>query len=237
MAAARRASAASNVLSWEGKDIRAVLFDLDGTLYRQTPMRALMAVELAALGFRRPTVAPAHWRALRAYRRAQEVLRETGGASASRQLEWAAHRAGIAQAELASLVDEWMVRRPLKYLRACLAPGLLHLLDLLERRGIPMGVFSDYPADAKLSALGLAGRFTVVLCAADPAVGAFKPDPRGFLVACDRLGAPPHEVLMVGDRADTDGAGARAAGMPCVIVGKDPFPNLERLCRAFDHGR
>ena len=34
--------------------IRAVLFDVDGTLYRQRPLRLLMAAELCALAFRHP---------------------------------------------------------------------------------------------------------------------------------------------------------------------------------------
>src|SRR5688500_2693868 len=56
--------------------IRAVLFDLDGTLYRQAPLRALMALELLALPLIfNPVRAPRHWRALGAYRRAQEHLR------------------------------------------------------------------------------------------------------------------------------------------------------------------
>ena len=55
--------------------VRAVLFDLDGTLYRQKPMRALMALELATLAFRRPLQAPVSWRVLAEFRKAQEQLR------------------------------------------------------------------------------------------------------------------------------------------------------------------
>ena len=55
----------------------------------------------------------------------------------------------------------------------------------------PAGVLSDYPAEAKLQALGLAGRFSPVLCATDPEIGAFKPNPRGFLHACAVWNLPP----------------------------------------------
>ena len=85
---------------------------------------------------------------------------------------------------------------------------------------IKIGVFSDYPPELKLQALGVAGRFSVVLCSADPEIGRFKPHPRGFLVASARWQLDPSEVLVVGDRSDADAAGAAAAGMPCVIVGK-----------------
>lgn len=227
--------------------IRGVLFDLDGTLYRQAPMRALMALELAALALRRPLGAPRQLRALKEYRRAQEALR-TGPTTAARQLDLAAERSGVSKDELSALVTEWMQERPLKYLPVCRAPGLSNLMDWLERRSVPLGLFSDYPAKGKLRALGLASRFEVVLCSTDEEVGAFKPNPRGFEVAAARLGLAPSDVLMVGDRADIDGAGARAAGMPCVIIGRAPsstlnqagvlfLPSLERLHRVLDDGR
>src|SRR5713226_8851259 len=55
--------------------VRAVLFDLDGTLYRQTRMRMLMALELATLAVSRPLQAPVSWRVLAEFPRAQEALR------------------------------------------------------------------------------------------------------------------------------------------------------------------
>ena len=105
--------------------------------------------------------------------------------------------------------------------RRC-AAGLPELLDALAARGMHAGVFSDYPARAKLEALGLEGRFDPVLCATDPEIDAFKPNPRGFLRACELWGLEPGEVLYVGDRADVDGEGARRAGMPCALVGGNP---------------
>jgi beta-phosphoglucomutase-like phosphatase (HAD superfamily) len=109
-------------------------------------------------------------------------------------------------------------------------------------------VFSDYPPELKLKALGVAGRFSVLVCSADPEVGAFKPHPKGFLVASGRWQIDPSEILVVGDRPDADAAGARAAGMPCVIIGGPhrrrsgdflSLDSLERLRDVLDddHGR
>lgn len=220
--------------------IRAVLFDLDGTLYRQRPVQRRMAIELLTLFITHPTSALRRLRGIREFRRAQESLRH--GAGGRSQLDVAAERSGMGRDELARLVDEWMIERPLKHLVKARAAGLLELLAFLESQHLRIGVFSDYPAAAKLRALGVEGRFSPVLCATDPAIGAFKPDPRGFLVACERWGLSPHEVLMVGDRLDVDAAGASAAGMPCVIISsasssdvKRPgllvLPSLERLHR------
>jgi putative hydrolase of the HAD superfamily len=106
-----------------------------------------------------------------------------------------------------------------------------------------MGVLSDYPAEAKLRALGVADRFSPILCASDPEVGAFKPNPAGFLRACTLWGLTPAEVVFVGDRPDVDAAGARSAGMRCVIVGRKGsgdergfmrLPSLAGLARIFE---
>jgi HAD superfamily hydrolase (TIGR01549 family) len=224
--------------------IRAVLFDLDGTLYDQRRMRTLMAMELVAMLLRRPFQAPRDWRTLAAFRKAQESLRHSRREPAA-QLKEAAARLRMPLAEVEAVTTEWMMERPLKHMRRCRAVGTMELLASLQGRGIEMGVLSDYPAAAKLQALGIASSFSVVLCATDPEVGAFKPDPRGFLAAADRWQLAPAEVLMVGDRADADAAGAAAAGMPCVIIGRSQaspadasgfrlIPSLERLRHVLD---
>ncbi|MCU1382479.1 MAG: HAD-superfamily hydrolase, subfamily variant 1 [Acidobacteria bacterium] len=231
-----------------GRRIRAVLFDLDGTLYDQRRMRTLMAMELAAMLVRRPFQAPRSLRALAAFRKAQESLRHDAGSrpGPAAQLEEAAARLRMPLAETDAIVTEWMMRRPLKHLVGCRAGGVIELLAWLRTRGIEAGVLSDYPAAAKLEALEVAAWFSVVLCATDAEVGAFKPSPRGFLAAANRWGMAPAEILVVGDRADADAAGAAAAGMPCVIIGRTStpaadssrclvLPSLERLRHVLDH--
>lgn len=231
--------------------IRAVLFDLDGTLYDQSWMRRLMAMELLAFVAGHPFGARWRLRGLREYRRAQEALRHegrTGHDLAETQLRLAAERAGVSSNALAPIVAEWMQQRPLKHLSRCRAEGLNELFDFLRNRQVHVGVFSDYPAHEKLRALRVADHCSPVLCATDPAIGAFKPDPRGFLAACVHWNLPAAEVLMVGDRAEVDATGARAAGMPCVLIGPPAtaspnpaeclvLPSLERLHRVLDAGR
>jgi putative hydrolase of the HAD superfamily len=239
----RLPSTLANPLDSDRK-IAAVLFDLDGTLYDQRRMRALMAIELASLALTQPLRAPRRWRVLAAYRKAQESLRSTP-LTGRTQLEVVTQRTGLPAAEVEEIVGEWMFERPLKYLPACRATGVFDLLRFLTSRGVQIGVLSDYPADAKLRALGLDGWFSVVLCSSDPKIGALKPDPRGFLAACERWQLDPGEVLVVGDRFDVDAAGADAAGMPCVIIRRHPriestnrrslvLPSLERLHRVLD---
>jgi putative hydrolase of the HAD superfamily len=206
----------------EPSAIRAVLFDLDGTLYAQLPLRIAMSLEMAIAsagtvlsgGMRIPRV-------IATFRATREQLRDepdSGPPIVTRQYAVAAERLHRSTDEVERIVDEWMYRRPLKWLRFCRRRGLVGLLDWLEARGLRKGVLSDYPAHDKLTALGLSGRFDLVVSSLDPDVNAFKPSPRGFVAAAMKWGLDPSEVLYVGDRIDVDVPGARAGGMPCALL-------------------
>ena len=90
------------------------------------------------------------------------------------------------------------------------------LFSQFQRQGIPIGVFSDYPAMDKLRALGLTAQ--VIVSATCAEVNRLKPDPTGLLVAAAKLGAPAPECLFIGDQEAKDGECARRAGMPCLIL-------------------
>jgi HAD superfamily hydrolase (TIGR01549 family) len=201
--------------------IRAVLFDVDGTLYHQNPVRALMAGEMALHGLRSLRDARRVARIVRTFRRTREQLREVEGAVGgleTLQYEQAAFRLEIQPAEVRAVVEEWMLQRPLKHLRIARRRGVTGLLQTLTARGIRAGALSDYPVEDKLRALGIAAHFSLQLCTTDRAIDAFKPHPKGFWHACTLWGVAPEEVLYVGDRPEVDGVGAAAAGTRCVIV-------------------
>ena len=123
------------------RSVRAVLFDLDGTLYRQGRLRSLMALELLTLPLEGPGTPWQRLRALKAYRTAQEQLRGRSRlASAHEQRELAAAASGLSVADVDALVSEWMIRRPLKYLPLCRASGLETLLARLEQGGLKVGI-------------------------------------------------------------------------------------------------
>lgn len=205
--------------------VRAVLFDLDGTLYHQPPLRRRMLLELARAPLLEGLGARQTLRRLKVFRRVREELRERGRPEESLdRLQYAepAQRIGDDAGELERTVARWMHQKPLRHLERCRRAGLVELLADLSGADLKLGVFSDYPADAKLIALGVDEAFDLTLCATDPEVNAFKPHPRGFLRACEVWGLEPEQVLYVGDRDDVDGEGARAAGLPVVILDEGP---------------
>ncbi len=215
--------------------IQAVLFDLDGTLYHQVPLRGFMALELATTpmvywSFRR---AISIIRMMKKFRSMREELRDLGCPVEQSLLELQysrpAEAVGVSSMEVEGAVREWMYRRPLKYLALCRRKGVIDFFEKARHRGLRLGVFSDYPVQEKLEALGLLPNVDLMLCATDPEVNAFKPHSRGFLRACEILKLAPHEILYVGDRVDVDAKGAAAAGMPCVIFHGKQVTHVEAL--------
>ena len=211
-------------LDLNGRTVAGVVFDVDGTLYSQAPLRFLMAIELVFLPVRLCSLAKARriWRIISVFRNTREEIRTIKDESTPLSIleyDIPARSLNIPVDEVRAVVEEWMYRRPLKYLALCRRRHLVELLKKLSQRSIPVGVLSDYPADAKLRALGVGHFVDMTLCSTDERIDAFKPAPRGFLAMADLLNLPPSQVLYVGDRPELDGVGGRAASMPVAIVG------------------
>ena len=210
------------------KDIRLVVFDVDGTLYRQRPLRLRMARDLVLHAVTKAEFAPIA--VLGKFRRIRERLGEerTDGFEATLIAE-AAAASGRSPEAVQALVDDWIETRPLPYLAACRYDGVAELFEGLRRHGKTIGVLSDYPAKAKLAALGLAADHVVT--AGDPGVGILKPHPRGLQVLMDRAGVAPTATLLIGDRADRDGVAAREAGARVLIRSTRPIEGWQTFDR------
>lgn len=195
----------------------AIVFDVDGTLYLQKPLRRAMALRLARYALRSPARGVRCARVLQSYRQAQEELRLVAGTAPGAQSAWAAARAGCSAEEVEALVGRWMEREPLELLPRFVRPGLRSFLVRARDAGIRLAVLSDYPVGAKLEALGVADLFELVLCAQDAEIGAFKPDPAGLRAAVRRLRTSSAESLYVGDRPEVDAVAAERADMPCAL--------------------
>ncbi len=202
---------------------KALVFDLDGTLYRQEPVRRAMAWRILRAHLWHPIQGFSTVRVLQAYRRAQETLRSTGvsGDPVVQQIRVAAQDCKLGESEVQLRVARWS-DRAMDLLSPALRPGLVELLRFAREKGMLLGVLSDYPAEAKLSAMGLRNYFDVVVSASDPEVQCFKPCPRGLEIILRRLGLDKHEALYIGDRPQVDGAAAAAVGVRCAILASSP---------------
>jgi HAD superfamily hydrolase (TIGR01509 family) len=203
--------------------VRAVVFDVDGTLYRQRPVRLSMLARLVRAYALRPTDGRRVARALGAYRRAQERARLTPAAALCgphEQAALAARECGLPAATVATIVERWMEQEPLDLVGRAAMVGMADFLRTARAAGTRLATLSDYPAAAKLGALGVGDLFDLSVSAQDEPVRAFKPDPRGLRFVLERLGVRPEEAVYVGDRPEVDALAAARAGVAAVIVGR-----------------
>jgi HAD superfamily hydrolase (TIGR01549 family) len=194
---------------------QAFIFDIDGTLYSQTKLRLLMILEMSKVLLWAPPKA-ADLKIVWNFRKIREKNRDLATWNLEEeQYEWAAKVSGVSASRVRRVVQEWMYVRPLPYLARCRYRGVRELFTLLRDQGIRVGIFSDFPAHAKLEALGLEA--DVVVTATRQEVSRLKPHPKGLLLTATELNTPIKACLFIGDQDDKDGECARRAGMPYII--------------------
>lgn len=224
--------------------LRAVLFDMDGVLYRGNQPLPGVAELLAFLDARglgyacitnNATMTPAQYQAKLARMGlnipAERVI--TSAIATGRTLRTLYPRGtrvyivGMTGLREALLADGYFVedaRTAELVVQGAdfeLTYATLRTATLLIRAGaryVATNPDKTYPSEEGL--IPGAGAIMAALIAAtdtEPLIIG-KPAPTMFHVAAELLGAPPSSVLVVGDRVDTDIAGATAAGMPAVLV-------------------
>lgn len=217
-----------------GRRPDAVLLDAFGTLLALEPPAPVLGALLAAEGHRHP---PARLEAamaaeIRHYRAHQMRGHDAAGLAALRR-ECARVLAGVLGDDVPPLAR--LTEILVESLRFRLMADAPRALDALASRGVRLGVVSNWDCGLPdvLADLGVRERFGVV--AASAVVGAAKPDPAIFRAALAALGVPPARALHCGDSPALDGAGARAAGIPAVIVDRagtmppGPWPRIPGL--------
>ena len=219
----------------ETTPVRAVLFDLDGTLcrYRRPPG------EVLAEAFEREGLDPLF--GVDAYREAfDRYASEADGMADLRERCFAAlcaergHDPAVGRSLARTFADER------DQTDVVALPGALDALDRLTGR-YRLGVVTNGPRDAQLAKLDGLGRrdaFDVVVCAGEETPP--KPAPGPFERALSALDVAPSETVFVGDSPETDVAGANAAGLVSVLVGDRPVgahPPAERLGALDELGR
>jgi len=196
-------------------EVKLVTFDLDGTLYELPPTRLRMLLACFP-----------RWRALRVGRAVREELRgrtfDDGDAFLDAEAALVAARLGADPASTRTLLDDLFNRRLIRILRRVGARrGSHEVLRSLVDRGLKIAIISDRGAvKEKLAALGLGDLPWSALVAADDE-GVLKPSLALFQRCADRCGVDVREILHVGDRDDSDGDGARAAGCGFVLVNEE----------------
>lgn len=190
---------------------KAVIYDLDGTLYDK-------------LGFKRRLVLRdlKHIKLILAERKVRKSL-------AGQYLPGAVAKtlfSGISKITRTPVkkVERWFYGKYMRDMVAILSESygarqsFVDEIHILRERGVKLAVFSDYSAvSKKLGAIGIDPSWFDVVTDA-PSEGGLKPCREAFLNVAFKLGVDPSQILVTGDRQDTDGDGALAAGMSFRLV-------------------
>ncbi|KWX66189.1 HAD family hydrolase [Mycobacterium sp. NAZ190054] len=218
-------------------DLKAVLFDYSGTLFRleedqswfagmelETPMSPDQTREVDAhvqAELMRRLTAPTG----RSVSMTPEALQAWMNRDLAPHLHREAYLHVLRESGLAHHHAESLYNRVIDPASWTPYPDTATVLDGLRRRGIKTAVVSNIAFDVRpaFDALGVAGHVDAFVLSYE--VGAVKPDPAIFQAALDRVGVPADRALMVGDSDEADG-GARTLGCAFALV--DPLPTRER---------
>jgi HAD superfamily hydrolase (TIGR01549 family) len=196
---------------------RALLVDLDDTLYDQAPADHAARAELLTHVSRDLDVPEA--RVAQAWDEARRVVRARVGERAS------AHSRGLYLAELVHTlgpvcalahVRAWEAVYWEAFVSICqLRPLAWELIAGFRARGGRVAVVSDQTLGTqlrKLEAFGLLEHIDALVATEE--VPLDKPAPDAYALAMARLGVAAEDCVIVGDNPRRDGAAARALGVP-----------------------
>lgn len=196
-----------------------IIFDVDGTLYFQRGMQIRMAWRLI-----RHALLERHGvrdlSLILKYRRIREKWDSSRAVDDERIFASLSSKTGVDSGVIRAVITEWMLDRPMDVVRECRDEELVMVIERLRSEGKQVVLYSDYPTEDKCRAAGLPEGIPQFYCGQDD-IRTMKPNPSGLFYIMSRYPEITRDrVIMVGDRADRDGAAADNAGISSLILGR-----------------
>ncbi|MFZ6026763.1 MAG: HAD family hydrolase [Chloroflexota bacterium] len=218
--------------------IRAILFDLDGTLRFSEPRFFHILYEYAVQAGCTATVdnhrCAMRWQH-RYWAQSPEMLADMAAFGFDQEIFWLNHTRlfiealGVEPALAKSLAVGVHRRITDEYHPISQVPAeTIETLKSLQQAGFLMAVVSNRSSnfEAELADLGLSSYFQYAIAAGE--INSWKPEAEIFLHSVQRLGITPQQALYVGDNYYADVLGAQKAGLHPVLVDPDEvFPDAD----------
>lgn len=215
--------------------IRAVCFDLDGTLLRDDHVDGVVRRVAAELALTRPgldvdALAIANERAWWEYWPAvgDAWLRGEIPLDAVPREVWRRALAVVGETDAATAAEAFALHSELERAEFRLYDESLDVIEELKGRGIRTALITNGPSAlqrGKLRETGIEDAFDAVVVSGEH--GVHKPDAAIFAMALAELGVAAGETLHVGDNQTADVAGALGAGLTAVWIDRT---GAERVC-------
>lgn len=194
----------------EKNALKAVLFDLDNTLYPEE--------QFVVSGFRAVAQTLGERLNLSADTLFQKMLKTLRDHGRGKVFDRLLEEFQIDSAKwLPTLVQVYRSHQPLIFL----SPGVTAALRSLKDRGVKIGLVTDGLASVqrrKIAALGLDSVMDVIVCTEELGRGSRKPSTSPFEVALQLLNVPPGAAAYVADDVSKDFAGPNRLGMKSVQI-------------------
>ena len=197
-----------------GKKLRGVIFDVDGTLYNQKAVRKKMAIRLIGYYFTHMI----RWRELfgiYVFRRLRE-RKEIGCISFEDQIKIAGEKAGLDTEQLTKAIEKWMFNVPLDLIKRYQYLGVVELIKELKKKNIKIIIYSDYDPIAKLDAINIEPDF--IFFPDGNHINELKPSRKTMLYILSITKLKSDESVYIGDREEKDGASARLVNIEFIDI-------------------
>ena len=210
-------------------EYKALVFDLDGTLYYQRQLRIKMAWMLGSYYrchfwrlkelfiVKRFRETRENWEEI-CRGSSQDTAELEEGSLEQKQYAYVGRLMNCAPDRVRKVIETWMYEKPLKTVYETRDEALLGIINERREAGQSIFIFSDYPIEDKLASLKL----TVdgMYAATDERLSELKPSPKGLRLIMEDHSLEPGDILMIGDRMSRDGQSAVNAGCDYAILPK-----------------
>ncbi len=190
------------------KDIEAIAFDIDGTLYSDMSLYIrILPYFLKRLPF------------FLAYNRARKILHRTAPLADfyEYQARLLAEELKIDSAKAKRMIQENVYDGMKPFFKKIKTfKGVHQLFEECKKRNLKIGILSDFPPEQKGDIWGLASMCDVIMGSEE--CGALKPSIYTFGSFAKALDVLPEKILYVGNSIKADITGAKRAGMKTAYI-------------------
>ena len=200
--------------------LKAVLFDLGGTLIKTAPVSEIFKRIMEDFGIKRST------EEIEEARKIVEKQFDIEDLTILKDGFWLKWNTQILEHmgihENAQSLAERIAKQWWRYADTELYQDVEKTLDILRKRGLKIGLITNgLESDIKevLPRVGLTDFFDVEVTS--DLVSKIKPHKEIFLHALEKLGIKPQEAMHVGDKVERDYEGAKRCGLKALLIDRE----------------